>query len=284
MTPARAMRNRQAIGLGHTAEILTWKKNQVLKLFRDDWSLSAVRWEEKVARAVSETGLPVPGVYGVVEVDGRHGIVYDRVDGPSMLKEFIAKPEELEHFAKLFAELHVKMHSITTRELPSQRRRLERKIRNAKPLPDKRKNAALEALRQLTDGHVLCHGDFHPGNILMSTRGPIIIDWNDATQGNPQADIARTLLLLNPSKNMIVDHLTQKLGPQTRFDAEQIQASLNLFAETYLKRYTQIRYIPPDDVESWRLPVTAARLSEDIKIDENRLLSIVEALSNASSL
>jgi hypothetical protein len=32
------------------------------------------------------------------------------------------------------------------------------------------------------------------------------------------------------------------------------------------------------------LPVTAARLSEDSKEDERRLLSVVEALSNASSL
>jgi thiamine kinase-like enzyme len=200
-----------------------------------------------------------------------------------MLEELIAKPDELEQFAKLFAELHVKMHSIKIGGLPSQRQRLEEKIRNAKPLSEKRKNAALNTLRQLADDNVLCHGDFHPDNILMSTQGPIVIDWNDATLGNPHADIARTLLLLNPNKDLIVDYLTQKLGHQTKYDIEQIQASLNLFTDTYLKQYSQSCTISIDDIESWRLPVTAARLSEGIKEEESRLASIVETLSRVCS-
>ena len=278
---ARVMRNRQVIGLGRTAEIIVWGKNQVLKLFRDDCSLSAVKWEEKVARAVSEAGLPVPAVYDTVEVEGRHGIIYERIDGSSMLEEFIAKPDELKQFAKLFAELHVKIHSIEIGDLPLQRQRLEEKIRNAKPLSEKIKNAALKSLRQLADDNVLCHGDFHPDNILMSMRGPIVIDWNDVSLGNPLADIARTLLLLNPSKDLIVDYLTQKLGHQTKYNVEQIQASLNLFTDTYLKQYSQSCPISIDDFESWRLPVTAARLSEGIKEEESRLVLIVETLSRA---
>jgi len=81
------MEKAQIIGLGRTAEILAWDNSQVVKLFRKDWSHSAVKWEEKVSRIVSEAGLPVPAVYGIIEVEGRHGIIYDRVHGQSMLKE-----------------------------------------------------------------------------------------------------------------------------------------------------------------------------------------------------
>ena len=109
------MRKGQIIGLGRTAEILAWDDDRILKLFRDGWSLSAVKWEENVARTVSDAGLPVPAVHGIMEVDGRHGIIYERVDGPSMLKELISKPEKLEHFANLFAKLHTQMHALQIR-------------------------------------------------------------------------------------------------------------------------------------------------------------------------
>lgn len=262
------MRKGQIIGLGRTAEILVWDDNRILKLFREDWSLSSVKWEENVARTVSEAGLPVPAVYGIVEVDGRHGIIYDNVDGPSMLGELVSKPEELEHFASVFAKLHAQMHSLEIRGLASQRQQLEKKIHNAKPLSEDKRKAALKALDKLPDDNVLCHGDFHPDNILMSTRGPTIIDWNDATQGNPRADVVRTLLLLQQG---------EPLQP-FKLDAEQIQSMRNLFIDTYLRRYAQIRSISLRNIKSWRLPIAAARLSEGIKEEESRLLSIVETL------
>ena len=262
------MSKREIVGLGRTAEVLSWNKNQVLKLFRDGWSLSSVKWEENVARKIYEAGLPVPTVFGIVELNGRHGIIYERVDGPSMQSLLIAKPDKIEHFADMFAKLHSQMHSVELTGLPSQRQRLERKIHNAEPLPDNRKNGALRALRKLPDGNVVCHGDFHPDNILMSSRGPVIIDWNDATQGNSHADIARTLLLLQQG---------DPLQP-VDIDKEQISSMRSSFIDTYLKSYMKTRPIPLEKVELWRLPVTAARLSEGIKQEENRLLSIVETL------
>jgi uncharacterized protein (TIGR02172 family) len=262
------MEKGQGIGSGRTAEILAWDENQILKLFQDGWSISSVEWEENVARKVFEAGLPVPAVFGIVKVEHRHGIIYERVDGSSMLQELVSKPGELEHFASVFVGLHAQMHSVKIKGLPTQRQQLEHKIRNAKLLSENRRNAALKALHKLPDDDVLCHGDFHPDNILMSSQGPVVIDWNDATQGNSQADIARTLLLLN-----------QEEPPQRfKLDVEQIQSVRSLFINTYLKRYAQIRPISLGSIESWRLPVAAARLSEGIKEEETRLLSIVETL------
>lgn len=267
------MSKREIVGLGRTAEILSWNKNQVLKLFRDGWSLSSAKWEENVARKIHETGLPVPAVFGIVEVNARYGIIYERVDGPSMLSLLIAKPEKIEHFADMFAKLHAQMHSLGLTGLPSQRQRLERKIRNAEPLPDDRKNAVLRALRRLKGGSVVCHGDFHPDNILMSSRGPVIIDWSDATRGNPHADIARTLLLLQ-----------QGTSPQQANTGKEQISMRSSFIDTYLKSYTKTRPISLEEIELWGLPVAAARLSEGIKEEESRLLSIVETLVQSQTL
>ncbi len=271
------MRKRHVIGVGRTAEILAWDDDQVLKLFRNDWPLSAVKWEEKVARTVSEAGLPVPTVYGIIEVEGRRGILYDRVEGPSMLEELVSNLGKLKHFAALLAELHAGMHSVRVEELPSQHQRLEYKIRNAEPLTKDLKKTALEALNRLPEGNVLCHGDFHPDNVIMTPQGPIIIDWTDATKGMPEADIARTLLLLQKGQPVIPDPISRFVftNPLSWFIMRRF---ISLFVRAYLRRYRTIRSISIEDVKSWQLPVMAARLSEGIKEEESDLLSTLRAM------
>jgi aminoglycoside phosphotransferase (APT) family kinase protein len=48
----------------------------------------------------------------------------------------------------------------------------------------------------------LCHGDFSPGNIIITDSGePYILDWAHATQGNASADVARSYLLFKLKGN-----------------------------------------------------------------------------------
>src|SRR5215472_10876517 len=42
----------------------------------------------------------------------------------------------------------------------------------------------------------LCHGDFHPINVLGEISRPVVIDWPDACGGDPAADVCRSYLLL----------------------------------------------------------------------------------------
>ena len=42
----------------------------------------------------------------------------------------------------------------------------------------------------------ICHGDFHPSNVIINNSGvAYVIDWAHVTQGNNSADAARTYLL-----------------------------------------------------------------------------------------
>ncbi len=64
------------------------------------------------------------------------------------------------------------------------------------PLDRTRKHAIAQHAAGLPDGDQVCHGDFHPDNIMLTPAGPRVIDWNNATSGNPLADIAWTSLIL----------------------------------------------------------------------------------------
>jgi aminoglycoside phosphotransferase (APT) family kinase protein len=58
-------------------------------------------------------------------------------------------------------------------------------------LSQETKSTILASLGELPNGNVICHGDFHPKNVLITTEGPVIIDWADATLGHPLADVDR---------------------------------------------------------------------------------------------
>jgi len=254
------------IARGRTAEIFTWKDNQVLKLFLDWCTATSVEREARNTQAVHKVGLPVPAIEGIVEVEGRLGIVFERVDGPSMLGLLTSKPWKLFRLARVLAELHAEMHSREVPELPSQRRGLERAIQREDVLPVNTKVVMLKALEQLPDGSALCHGDFHPANIIMSSRGPIIIDWQAAKQGNPLADVARTSLLFQ----------TAEVPP---FIAGRwlINWVGGLFHSIYLRSYLQLRPASREQIAAWQLPMAAARLAENIPEEKGRLLALIEA-------
>ena len=68
------------IARGRTAELYGWQPGQVLKLFYADGSTSAVDNEARITQIVAATELPVPAVGDIVEIDGRYGLIYERVE------------------------------------------------------------------------------------------------------------------------------------------------------------------------------------------------------------
>jgi len=48
----------------------------------------------------------------------------------------------------------------------------------------------------MPDGGRLCHGDFHPNNIMGPPGHEVLIGWLDASPCEPAADICRSYVLL----------------------------------------------------------------------------------------
>jgi aminoglycoside phosphotransferase (APT) family kinase protein len=44
---------------------------------------------------------------------------------------------------------------------------------------------------------VVCHGDFHPLNVVVDAEKASVIDWTDAGLGPREADVARTCLIFH---------------------------------------------------------------------------------------
>jgi uncharacterized protein (TIGR02172 family) len=255
------MKKGPLIGTGRSAEVFAWGDDRVLKLFMDGFSQSLIEREERLSRVIYESGLPAPAVEGMIDVEGRQGIIFERVEGRSMLEEMGANPNEASRYADILAELHTTIHSHEIPDLPSLRDKIERIIRQAKTFSDEERTRALHVLNQRNDGTSLCHFDFHPMNIVMSPRGPVILDWMTACQGDPHADIARTLLM---SQGFLF-----AIPPDWH-------AALRSFIDRYLTRYREIRDISLKEVEAWRLPIAIARMNENIPHERDWLPSVVK--------
>ncbi len=114
--------------------------------------------------------MKTPAVGDLVQVEGRNGLVYERVEGVSMLEMFQQKPWRVIQLGGLLAELHAQMHEcVFEADVPHQRKKLEFKdTKCADALPTPLKTALTALLLSLPDGDRVCHGDFHPANVLIT--------------------------------------------------------------------------------------------------------------------
>lgn len=106
------------------------------------------------------SGYPVPRI-DAVRADG---LVLEYIDGPTMADDAFGRPAVFAEHARTLARLHDELHRIRAPE-----------------------------------GGVLLHLDLHPRNVLISPRGPVVIDWANAEVGNAALDPALTWVILMTS-------------------------------------------------------------------------------------
>ena len=253
------------IAQGRTAEIYPWDERHILKLYRAWCPAGWADYEARIARSVHEAGVPSPAINEIVEVDGRKGLVYERLDGVSMLEDMNARPWRLFGHARLLADLHMQVHQHAVTGLPSYKDRLRSDIRETSQLPDDLRSKALAMLDQLPDGNSVCHGDYHPGNILLTKSGPVVIDWMTACTGSPWADVARTSLILGIG--------AKAAGKQV---SPFLRMAIRLYHHTYLQHYRVLKPDRTGELSRWRPVLAAARLNENIISEREALIRIVE--------
>lgn len=233
------------IGSGLTAEVFSWGSERVLKLFFAWVDPETIRRELRITQAISSSGVPAPAAFELMRIGQRLGIVFERVSGDTLVRQVEKRPWQLFGAARQLAKLHAHIHTYAAPdELPLQQKQLEHWIEEAKDCSESQKQMAKERAAQLSTGRSLCHGDFHPGNILLSSRGPVIIDWAGATKGHPMADVARTSVLF--------EHAS--LPPTVALHVRLLmKVARGFLHSTYLRTYLALRQGDMKELEFWRV-------------------------------
>ncbi len=252
---------------GRTAERYVWTEDTVLKLFVADFPASMIDREIAGTRAANAAGIPSPKLEDVVTVDGRRGLVLQRLRGHTLLTVLARDPARVAHYAGIFAELQSRVHSCHAIGLPPQREDLARHVARAGVVA-RVKGDALAVLEQLPDGDRLCHCDLHPGNVLMTDQGAYVFDWSFAARGDPASDAARTALLLR-----VAD------APPGAFTIAWVEREArDRFYRAWLRRYRELQPAAAGTMWGWLLPAAVARLAENIPAERARLLALVDEL------
>jgi Ser/Thr protein kinase RdoA (MazF antagonist) len=225
--------------------------------------------------AAKDCGVRVPAVHSLTTALGRPGMVMERIEGPDLLTLIGRRPWMVWWAGRMTGEVHAQLHEAgVSSRIPALRATLRERIRSSGPVPEQLAEFALEVLDGLPDGDRLCHGDFHPGNIMIAGETPVVIDWTNATRGDPAGDVARTLLLLRlgkpPPGTSAVLRLMALVGR-------------TLLTSTYLRSYQRVRPVDMGLVERWEVAHAAARLgSERIEGETGALVRLLEERRRAA--
>jgi Ser/Thr protein kinase RdoA (MazF antagonist) len=262
------MSDDSLIGVGRTAEVYAVDSHTVAKVMLPGFDPRMLELEVLKTQAAHDAGVNAPATHGEYSFGGRPGHLFDQIDGHEMLEDLQRRPWAYRSYASMLARLHAGMHTRRSTELPPVKDLLAAKIDAAEPLDESTRLIAKDMLLALDDGHAVLHGDFHPGNVIVSSDGPVVIDWLDASRGPAEADVARTLALLSPA-GIPLD--TPRRPLLTRF--------VNAFRRRYTAAYLEAGSVDAAGISAWRVPVIAGRLSEGIEHEIEPILSELARLT-----
>ncbi|PHF01785.1 aminoglycoside phosphotransferase [Bacillus wiedmannii] len=236
------------IAKGNTAEIYLYD-TKVVKLFKEYLPNTESMNEAKKQKYAYSCGLSVPNVFEVTKIKNRQAIIMEYVKGDSIGDLLLNNLNEAEHYINICVNEQKKVHSIrmNTDEIESMRERLERQIKSVYKLDEKQKGNILNKLHSIKFEPRLCHGDFHPFNLILSNKSVNIIDWVDASSGDIRADVFPTYLLYS-------------------------QSSVEL-ADMYLHIYCRNTGLSRDEIFQWAPIIIAARISENVTATNIEYLS-----------
>ena len=254
----------ELVGRGRTSDVYAYGRDSVLKVPHIDVPGDWPEFEALLTKAVGAKGVAAPEMRDIVEYEDRIAVVFERIDGQSMWQQMLDRPSDVSALTRDLADIQRALFTVGIPErIPELVDRLTRKIAVAARLSDTDKAEALAMTASLPRGAALLHGDLHPGNVLMSSTGPVVIDWFDATIGHPVADVLRSSLLMQPVADSSPWHLPGA-SPEVLSDMHR----------TYLQAFSHELEFARSDLGCWRAVLAAARLAEGAEVNEDALVAL----------
>ncbi|MFF2326754.1 MULTISPECIES: phosphotransferase [unclassified Streptomyces] len=152
----------ELLGTGRSADVYALDEKWVLRRYRDGMDATH---EWTVMSYLSAHGYPVPRLGPRNAETGPCELVLQRLTGPTMLHSLLSGGLTAAEGGAMLAGLLAELHTVPAR---------------LSPHPEDR----------------ILHLDLHPDNVMLTDRGPVVIDWSNTKEGAPAADRAMTSLIL----------------------------------------------------------------------------------------
>lgn len=213
--------------------------NKTIKHFVENYSKSDVLNEAlNQARVEENTSLNIPKLLEVTKIDGRWAIISEHIEGKTLLELMEENQSKIDEYLNKFVEIQLDILSNNVTLLSRIKDKFKRKLNSTDLIDENTKYDLLGRLEGMKNHTKLCHGDFHPSNVIIKDDGSYgIIDWSHVTQGNASADVARTYLLFSiEGKNEIADKYLNLFSEKSGIDIKTIQRWIPIVAATQLTK------------------------------------------------
>lgn len=266
MDVRRAMRTLsidglEMIGAGANGRVFRLDQERIVKVYNPITNTPEKIFQEKqVAREAFVAGVPSALSFEMVRVGDSYGIVYEMIDALTLGEAIARVPERLEEYSTRMANMLLKLHAteFAPGTLPDARLSLHVWVDIAERsgyYTDEVIAAAHRLVDSIPPRNTFVHGDFHPGNIMVTEDDEfLLIDMGDASMGDPIVDLLGSYQIMR----IIADHPG---GPERYMglSSEQSIRVWDTFARTYfgtddpeqlevierrLKFYTILRNMP----------------------------------------
>lgn len=200
------------------------------------------------ARVDESSNLNVPKLIEVKKYGDRWALVTEYIEGKTISELMQEDPDNFDEYLELFVKVQLTVLKNNVPLLNRIKEKFTRKLENATNIDDNTKYELLGRLQGMKNHEELCHGDYHPSNVIVQSTGKVyVIDWAHVTQGNAAADAARTFLLFS------------------------MEGKEDL-AEQYLNLFSKMSKIPKESVQRWIPIVAATQMTKNIP-EEQEFLS-----------
>ena len=217
--------------------------DSIVKVFAETNRYTYIFNEALITSQIEATGLDIPKVKGVTQIDGKWAIEIEYKDGKTLEEMMNSDKKNLAKYMEDFVDLQIQVQSKTFPLLKGMKDKLSRQINSLKEVDATTRYELLTRLESMPKHNKVCHGDFNPSNVIVGKNGKMtVVDWAHATQGNASADAAMTYLLFCIER------------PETA------DLYLNIFCK---KSDTARQY-----VQQWLPIVAAAQLTKDNELEK----------------
>ena len=191
----------EVIGIGGVGTVYRLDDDTIIKVFREGTTIDEVRREITMSKEAFVLGMPTAISFDIVRVlptsggsPERFGLVYELLRAETLSSVIKQHPEQLEHYARKYADLFLQMHSI---EVPAGRnvssateRELQQVLHIRRYFSQENIDMLFAILESIPAGNRLLHMDLQTKNVMVQDGELMLIDMGEVGYGHPILDMA----------------------------------------------------------------------------------------------
>jgi aminoglycoside phosphotransferase (APT) family kinase protein len=233
-----------------------WCEPVVVRLLPTVDRVAQSQAEADVQGWCAAQGYAAPVVHAVLAPDELFGLpaqVMERAPGVTLLDALKRRPWRLGALVGQLVGLQLRLHAMDPGGWPGPtdpRELVERRLNVARRAVDEHGDVAMAAALDrvgrlvptaVAGDIVVCHGDFHPLNVMVDGASAMVIDWTDAGLAPREADVARTVLIFKIAA----------IAAEGRVERRALQSIGPLMARRYERAYVRTAGLDPARMRAW---------------------------------